>query len=101
MAGYNFLQFGEGEPVASCLSNHEAEEFMKLYFSYLAGALGSVIPIWLMSDMAPQVYKAFCTLFRRRPRWLWCTWHVDKSWKEDPNIIIKDKELETMIYLQL
>ena len=107
--GYDFLlstllvvdEFGEGQPVAWCLSNHETEEFMKLFFSYVADASGPVTPKWFMSDMAPQFYEAFCTIFQCRPKWLWCTWHVDKSWRQELNRKIKDREIETTIYLQL
>ena len=54
-----------------------------------------------MSDIAPQFYDAFCNVFECEPLQLYCTWHVDKSWKEQQKAKIKIFEIETEVYKQL
>ena len=42
-----------------------------------------------MSDLAPQFYDAFTDVHDNFPQQLFCTWHVDKAWKEQ----LKEKNL--------
>ena len=104
--GYDFLlstllvvdEFGEGQPVAWCLANHETEEFLKIFFKNIKLQVGCITPQWFMSDIAPQFYEAFCSVNKYRPRKLICTWHVDKAWKEELRKKIKNTEVEAGVY---
>lgn len=70
--GYDFLlitilapdEFGEGQPIAWCIANHETEEFLSLFFEKVKENIGLVTPAWFMSDIAPQYYNAFCSVNR-------------------------------------
>ena len=57
--------------------------------------------MWFMSDMAPQFYDAFKKVFNCSPYRLYCTWHVDKAWKEQLKEKVKDTEIYFRIYKQL
>ena len=54
-----------------------------------------------MSDIALQFYDAFCDVFECEPLQLFCTWHVDKTWKEQLKSKIRKFEVETEVYKQL
>ena len=66
--GYDFTlttllvvdEFGGGQPVSWCLSTHETEEFLIIFFRKVAENAGRTDPAWLMSDCATQSYNAFC-----------------------------------------
>ena len=89
--GYDFLlttihvidEFGEGLPVAWCLSSHEDFSSMVVFFSEIKKKCGAVESAFFMSDMANQFYNAWIAVMGpKRPAKLLCTWHVDKVWKE-------------------
>ena len=94
-------EFGEGQPVAWCLSNHETEEFLIIFFRYIRAACGQVKAAWFMADLAPQAYNAFCIVMEWGPLRLFCTWHVDKAWKEELRSKIKDDFLAAVVYQML
>ena len=56
--GYDFMlttllvldEFGEGQPVAWCLSNHETEEFLIIFFRYIKDVCDQVKAAWFMAD---------------------------------------------------
>ena len=75
-------EFGEGFPVAWCLSNKEDFITLKLFSQKLKNVTGDISPAWFMTDIAPQFYDAFCAVFNCEPIQLYCTWHVDKAFKE-------------------
>lgn len=54
------IEFGQGQPVGWFLSNHESFEFIQLFLSKIKDAVGRFEPDWIMGDMAPQYYDAFC-----------------------------------------
>ena len=94
-------EFGEGQPVAWCLSNKETEEFMKLFLQKVKQNCGRVEAVWFMGDIAPQFYEAFCSANECTPKRLYCTWHVDKAWKEELRKKIGNLETEAEIYKML
>ena len=75
-------EFGEGVPIAWCISNHEDYNMMKIFFSKVKDNVGSISPAWLMSDIVTQFYDAFVAVNVCQPKKLLCTWHVDKAWQE-------------------
>ena len=54
-----------------------------------------------MTDIAPQFYDAFCAVFNCEPIQLYCTWHIDKAFKEQLKSKIKNFEIEVEVYKQL
>ena len=107
--GYDFLltsmlvvdEFGEGVPVAWCISNREDYSFMKIFFSNVKTAIGPIPARWFMSDKAPQYYDAFVDVNGHRPKKLLCTWHVDKAWKEELRSKVPDSAKQAHIYTML
>ena len=107
--GYDFLlctllvidEFGHGQPAGWCLATHETEQFLKIFFQKIADNSGICTPRWFMSDLASQYYNAFCTVNKCSPKWLFCTWHVDKAWKKELKEKIKSSAIEAELYLKL
>ena len=92
-------EFGEGMPVAWCLSNHEDFSTMVVFFSEIKKRCGTVENAFFMSDMANQFYNAWVAVMGpRRPAKLLCTWHVDKAWKEELRRKVGDVVLEAEMY---
>ena len=44
-------EFGEGQPIGWCISNHETFEFMKLFCEKIMSNCGRIDPKWFMSDL--------------------------------------------------
>ena len=51
--------------------------------------------------MADCFYNAWCTCFSQPLRRLHCSWHVEKSWKNKLNIVVKDEQIRFNIYTLL
>ena len=75
-------EFRAGQPVAWCLSTRETEEYMSKFFQLVKDTCGPVSPPWFMSDLAPQFFNAFAAVNECKPKQLWCSWHVEKAWRE-------------------
>ena len=54
-----------------------------------------------MSDIAPQFYNAGVAINGNIPQHLYCTWHVDKAWREKLRQKIGDLEIESQVYKML
>ena len=50
-----------------------------------------------MTDIAPQFYDAFCAVFNCEPIQLYCTWHVDKAFKEHLKSKVKNFAIEVEV----
>ena len=107
--GYDFLltslvvldEFGEGFPVAWCLSNHEDFTHMCVFFEMVKQNCGVLSPHWIMSDLASQFFNAWIAIMGGHPKWLFCTWHVDRAWQEELRVKVKDTIIAAEIYLML
>ena len=108
--GYDFYlttmliidEFGAGFPVAFCLATHEDENFLKIFFREVQRNMETPMnPKWLMTDSATQFYNAFAAVTHSNPKYLVCSWHVDKNWRENIRAKIKDKDLQDDIYKRL
>ena len=94
-------EWGEGFPVAWCLSSHETEEFMAVFFTKVRENAGVTKPMWFMSDMAEQFYTAFARVNECQPKQLFCTWHVDRAWRKELHLKVPDTTISKAIYLFL
>ena len=62
--GYDFMlitvividEYGEGFPVAWCISNREDQLLLINFFKALRKRVGDLSPAWFMSDLAEQYY---------------------------------------------
>ena len=106
--GYDFMlitvividEYGEGFPVAWCISNREDQLLFINFFKALRTRVGNLSPAWFMSDLAEQYYNAWVESFHNRPRKLVCTWHLDRAWRENLKLL-QDRSLQAQVYHNL
>ena len=108
--GYNFTlvtvmvvdEYGEGLPVAWCISNREDYTVLVNFFRAIRNRVGAISASWFMSDIAEQYYSAWLSSFSDQtpPKRLLCAWHVDRAWRESLKHI-KDVEVKVNIYHNL
>ena len=85
--GYDFTlitiivvdEYGEGFPVAWCISNREDGLLLINFFNAIKHRVGEISPAWFMSDLAEQFYTAWIAVFSHKPQKLVCTWHLDRA----------------------
>lgn len=94
-------EFGQGFPVAFCLSNHEDFTTLVSFFREIKKNCGEITSAFVMTDMAEQYYNAWVGVMGNRPAKLLCTWHVDKAWKEELRRKVGDVEVESEVYKML
>jgi MULE transposase domain len=108
--GYEFLLITlmvldnnrQGFPVAFLVSNRETENVLSLFFHSIKSRSGAVLCNSFMSDMAPQFLNAWRSVMGSCPHRLFCTWHVDKSFRENSSKFIRnDSERSSWVYKQL
>ena len=93
-------EYGEGFPVAWCISNREDQFLLINFFNALKKRVGTLYPKWFMTDLAEQFYNAWVPTFGNKPRKLVCTWHVDRAWREKLKQL-RNSELEATLYHNL
>ena len=108
--GYNFTlitvividEYGEGYPVAWCLSNREDQFLLENFFRAIQVKCGHIEPKWFMTDDAEQFYKAWASVFGKTTKTskLLCTWHIDRAWRGQLHQIT-DKKLQQTVYHNL
>ena len=108
--GYNFNlitivvidEYGEGFPVAWCISNREDHTLLQIFYNEIKQKVGMLTPKWFMSDLADQYYSAWVPTFNCNPplQKLLCTWHVDRAWRENLKMI-SDNNLKITVYHNL
>ena len=106
--GYDFTlitvividEYGEGFPVAWCISNREDQLLLMNFFKALKTRVGNLSPAWFMSDLAEQYYNAWVASFHNRPRKLVCAWHLDRAWRENLKVL-EDRNLQAQVYHNL
>ena len=74
-------EFGEGYPVAWCLSNNTDTTVLTCFLKSILEKTGTIVPKWLMTDDAEQFYNAWINTFGGNRHKLLCTWHVDRAWR--------------------
>lgn len=72
---------------------------MVIFFSEIKKRCGPIESALLTSEMANQFYNAWVAVMDcKRVAKLLCTWHVDKTWKEELRKKVGDVSLEADIY---
>lgn len=93
---------GEGLPVAWLISNHEDTTHITVFLQALKDGVGQVHPKVFMSDDADQYFNSWCSVFGRDGvKKLLCAWHVDRAWRKNLNMHVKDMQVRGEIYHQL
>ena len=72
-----------------------------LFCQKIKNVTGDISPAWFMTDIAAQFYDAFCAVLNCEPIQLYCTWHVDRAFKEQLKSKIKNSAIELEVYKQL
>ena len=94
--------YEEGIPVAWALSNREDKPVLLTVLYSLKKRCGGVASCWFMSDMAQQYYSAWEEVFGGdNTKYLWCTWHVDRAWRDGLRRYIRERGAQREIYHQL
>ena len=94
-------EYGEGFPVAWCITNKEDRVVLIVFLSSVRTRCGMVRPLWFMSDMAEQYYLAWVSAFDDTPRKLLCTWHVDRAWRGALQQQVTGVEKQAAVYSKL
>ena len=94
-------EYGEGFPVAWCITNKEDRVVLIEFFTSVRTRCGMVRPLWFMSDMAEQYYLAWVSVFDSTPRKLLCTWHVDRAWRGALQQHVTGVEKQAAVYSKL
>ena len=94
-------EYGEGFPVAWCITNKEDQVLLIEFFTSVRTKCGMVRPQWFMSDMAEQYYLAWVSVFDSTPKKLLCTWHVDRAWRGALQQHVKGMERQAAVYSHL
>ena len=82
-----------GYPVAHCLATKENSSALIVFFKHIRYRLGVDLETeCFMSDMANNFYVAWCFVFSKPRRRLYCQFHVLSAWKKRLNGVSKDKE---------
>ena len=93
--------YGEGVPVAWCISDKEDASALVQFFKHLHEHVGNISPDIFMSDDAEQYHTAWCSVFGPVPKKLLCIWHVDRAWKKAIHERVKDGEQKVEVYHML
>ena len=47
---------------------------------------------FLMTDLSPVFYNSWCRVFKTKPQWIYCMWHMKKSVKRQLYSKVSDTE---------
>ena len=97
-------QFGEGVPVAWCITTREDTVMLKQFFKSLREKSGSLVPSVFMSDDASQYWNAWSSIYgdsTKSTKKLLCAWHIDKSWRKGLQEHVKDVNGRVKLYMYL
>ena len=94
--------FQEGVPVLWALSSREDKVALIRVFEALKEKCGNLQTDWFMSDMATQFFGAWdCVFEAEKTNYIWCTWHVDRAWKEGLKRHVTNKSQQVDLYHHL
>ncbi|XP_038070595.1 uncharacterized protein LOC119739654 isoform X2 [Patiria miniata] len=94
-------EFGEGFPMAWCISNREDESTIRIFFTKVKENCGDLFPSWFMADAAFMYSNLWTSVFWIAPKKLICPWHVDQAWKEELKNEISDLAVQAQVYKML
>lgn len=80
-------EFGEGFPGACMITNSKDAVLFELFFSSIETSIGKLNPSWFLSDCTNVFYNAWTKLMHSHPTHLYCSWQLDRAWKDNLNMI--------------
>ncbi|KAH1008338.1 uncharacterized protein LOC109535894 isoform X1 [Dendroctonus ponderosae] len=91
----------EGFPCSFLISSRTDAEVMSIFFYFIGQSLETqVSPKVFMSDTSESFFKAWLRVMGPPKYRLFCTWHVERAWKENLTKITS-KETEVLVHQQL
>ncbi|GFQ80780.1 uncharacterized protein TNCT_333491 [Trichonephila clavata] len=91
--------FGEGFPVAWCISNREDFTALRKFFLLLKNNTETSITFnFFMSDDAPAFYNSWSDVFDFPGKKLLCYFHFDKAIRKKIEVLIKNKMKACEVY---
>ena len=94
-------EFGEGFPMAWCISNRDDESTMQIFFTKVKENCGDLNPCWFMADKAFLYSNIWTSVFWTTPKNLICPWHVDQAWREELKNEISELAVQAQVYKML
>ncbi|KAJ8927486.1 hypothetical protein NQ314_020049, partial [Rhamnusium bicolor] len=97
--------FNEGFPGAFMFTNRKDTLIHQIFFEVIESKVGNKIsPNTIMSDITGVFYQAWSSVMGVVPFQLYCTWHIDRAWRNNlnkiPNIE-KRKEVYKTLKMQI
>ncbi|KAJ8951703.1 hypothetical protein NQ314_007652, partial [Rhamnusium bicolor] len=91
--------FNEGFPGAFMFTNRKDTLIHQIFFEVIESKVGNKIsPNTFMSDITGVFYQAWSSVMGVVPFQLYCTWHIDRAWRNNlnkiPNIEKKERGLQ-------
>ena len=93
-------EYGNGVPLAFCLSEHENESTIAAFLNCVFKLVGKINCEFFMSDDAHQYYNAWKRINGDATKIL-CSWHVYKNWKQQVKKIVKNPKKQEEILKEL
>lgn len=96
-------EYGAGIPVAFCISNCKDTKTWTIFFQKMKELddINNLVPKVFMSDDDDSFYNAWKIVFGPVQYRLLCTWHVDRSWRNQLQIKISNVEKRALVYKAL
>ncbi|KAJ8932895.1 hypothetical protein NQ314_014376 [Rhamnusium bicolor] len=80
--------FNEGFPGAFMFTNRKDTLIHQIFFEVIESKVGNKIsPNTFMSDITGVFYQAWSSVMGVVPYQLYCTWHIDRAWRNNLNKI--------------
>lgn len=93
-------KFGEGVPLAYCLSEKNDEETITTFLECIKKLVGDIKAQEFLSDDASQYYNAWAKVFGGCRKRL-CSWHVYRSWDRQLRSKVKGEKQQEEIMNEL
>lgn len=94
-------EYGEGVPLAYCLSEREDENAISAFLYIVKETAGQINAKDFLSDDASQYFNSWKSVFGGNIKKRLCSWHVFKNWKQQLRLKIGDPNKEKEILNKL
>ncbi|XP_077553893.1 uncharacterized protein LOC144168803 isoform X1 [Haemaphysalis longicornis] len=94
-------EYRSGLPVAYFISNRPNTPALKAFLESLKSSTGEVPATNFMSDDAPEFYNTWSSVMSKPKKKLLCIWHVDKNWRQNVQPLIKGRQQQVDVYMEL
>lgn len=88
----------EGFPAAYFVTNRVDTKMVSTFVKFVAESAGKIKTNLFMSDMENTFFNAWIKYMPRPLYRLFCTWHVDKAWRDNIKKKVKNKTDQAEVY---